>query len=300
MSRAKLLRRQISGGGPLVLDGATGTGLGAVQPEERPGGGLERLNLDEPDVVIAINRESLRAGAQVLRTNSFCASELELRRFGLPHQAEELSRRAAELARAAAISCDLDPLCLGVIGPGTASAGDAGEGGADPGRIRGLLAGGVDGILAETLPSLEAARRIVRAVRRASQEIPILASFSLTAEGDLPGGGGVDDLARLAEELDVDLLALNCAFGPAPMEAPLAALRAAWRGPLGAWPNAGLPEAFGGRPVWPVKPDPLAAWCRRAAESHDLRLVGGCCGTSAAHVAAIGRALDQSGGATRP
>ena len=300
MLQAEQLRRRLAGTRPLVLDGATGTGLIARRPGERPGGGLERLNLDEPDSVIGLHVESLRAGAQILRTNTFCASELELQQRGLPHHAEDLSRRAVALARAAADRCDVEAPCLGVIGPGTTSGHDEGEAGADRGRIRGLLAGGVNGILAETLPSIHVARRVVQAVRSASREVPILISFSLTADGELPGGGDASDITRLAGELEVDLLGLNCAFGPASMDRPLAAVRAAWKGPLGAWPNAGLPEAFGGRPVWPIGPDALAAWCQRAAESQDLRVVGGCCGTSAAHVAAIVHALDQSGGATRP
>lgn len=304
MPGTELLRRRLSGPEPLILDGATATGLCAIRPEVHPGGGLERLSLDQPDAVVELYTEFLSAGAQVLRTNTFCASERELRRLGLTHQAEDLSRRAAELAREAADRCDLDPLCLGVIGPGTTSAHEGGEAGTDPGRIRGLLDGGVDGILAETLPSLRVARRIADAVRQVSREVsrevPFLASFSLTADGELPGGGDAGDLARLAEELDLDLLGLNCAFGPEPMDAPLAAVRAAWRGPLGAWPNAGLPDTSGDHPVWPIDPDALAAWCSRAARSHDLRVVGGCCGTSAAHVAAIAEALGQSGGATCP
>ena len=154
--------------------------------------------------------------------------------------------------------------------------------------------------LLETLPGIRAARRIVEAVRAEDGTIPLLSTFSLTEDGRLPEGGDVGDIARFAADFEVDLVGLNCSFGPAPMDEPLSALRSAWRGPLGAWPNAGVPSREGKGWVWPVDTESMAAWCTSAARSQHLQIVGGCCGTTTEHVAAIATALAQSGGSTPP
>ncbi len=300
MPRTESLRRRLAGAAPLLLDGGTGTGLSARLTELRPGGNLTRLNLDNPKAVVGLHEDHLRAGANVLRTNSFCASSQELGADDAPYTAEQVSRAAAELARAAARRLDAAALCLGVIGPGAGMSEGVQPAGTDPGRIRGLLAGGVDGILAETLPGVRAARLIASAVREVTPSTPLLLSFSLTPEGRLPEGGSIEELARVAGELEADLVGLNCAFGPEPMDPPLTALRAAWRGPLGAWPNAGLPTLVNREWEWPVSPDAMASWCARAVRAHALQIVGGCCGTTAGHVAAIAHALRSSGGAPRP
>lgn len=292
--------RWLPEGRPLLLDGAAGTGLLARIGESASGSGVERLNLDDPVMVRALHREHLAAGAQVLRSNTFCSSAGELSRRGILHRAEDVARAGAELLRAAARDLGAEPLCLGVIGPGSGTGEASGEAGADPRRIRGLLDGGVDGLLLETLPGIRAARRIVQAVRDEDGTVPLLSTFSLTEDGRLPEGGDVEDIARFAADFEVDLVGLNCSFGPAPMDGPLRALRGAWRGPLGAWPNAGVPSLEDGGWAWPVDAECMAAWCSSAARSQGLRIVGGCCGTTTEHVAAIAAALAQSGGSTPP
>jgi len=289
-----------SRGRPRVLDGAAGTGLVAALGERASASGVERFNLDDPGAVRALHVDHLRAGAQVLRTNTFCSSTGELLRRGVDHPAEEVARAGAELVRAAAREVGSDPLCLGVLGPGSGTGEGSGEAGADPHRIRGLLDGGVDGLLMETLPGVQAARRIVEAIRGLSSSIPILAAFTLSEGGLLPEGGGVREVARFASEFEVALVGLHCSLGPAPMERPLAALRGAWDGPLGAWPNAGMPTGNDAGWTWPVSPASMATWCRSAAESQHLQLVGGCCGTSTEHVAAIAAAIAHSEGSTLP
>lgn len=292
--------RWLPKGRPLLLDGAAGTGLLARIGQRASRSGVERLNLDDPVTVRAFHREHLAAGAQVLRSNTFSSSTDELSRRGVPHRAEDVARSGVELLRAAARDLGAEPLCLGVIGPGSGTGEESGEAGADPRRIRGLLDGGVDGLLLETLPGIRAARRIVEAVRAEGGTVPLLSTFSVTEDGRLPEGGDVGEIARFAADFEVDLVGLNCSFGPTPMDEPLRALRSAWRGPLGAWPNAGVPSREDGGWVWPVDTESMAAWCSSAARSQHLQIVGGCCGTTTEHVAAIAAALAQSGDSPRP
>ncbi|MEM9801335.1 MAG: homocysteine S-methyltransferase family protein, partial [Planctomycetota bacterium] len=157
-------------------------------------------------------------------------------------------------------------------------------------RAAGLVEGGIDAVLVETARDLAQVHAALVAVRSCDPDLPTLVSFTVEADGRIASGATMEDVAAGARDLGVDVLALNCCAGPASLEDPLGRLRTAWEGPLGAWPNAGLPtrESSGWR--WPVAPDELAAWMRLRSVEHDLRVIGGCCGSSVAHVAAL-RAL---------
>ncbi|MEM9380282.1 MAG: homocysteine S-methyltransferase family protein [Planctomycetota bacterium] len=280
---------------PLALDGATGTGLMALAPDVDPARGLERLCAEAPDVVSALHEEHLRAGCDLVRTNTFCGSAPELEAVGLGGRARDLARRAAELARGAiARAGALDRYVVGVVGPGRGNAEEV-----DPrtlqeaerGRMEGLAEGGADALLVETVTSLRRARAAAAAAREVAPDLPLLVSATVSAEGRLLDGSSLQDLDGLGRATGAALLALNCAAGPESMTRPLAALRSAWSGPLGAWPNAGIPTVVDGVLRWPARPEELAAWCGAAAARHDLRIVGGCCGTTSEHVRAITDAL---------
>jgi len=281
------------GGRLLILDGATGTGLMALRPAVDPGQGLERLCVEDPGVVTALHTASLRAGCDLVRTNTFCGSAPELERVGLAGRARELARLGAELARDAVNeerSSDDPAFVLGVIGPGAArftGTGPADLIAAERDRAFGLVDGGIDAFLIETVGSLEHLRVAVIAAREATSVLPILASFSIANYQCLASGASMAAVAHAATEHGLDLIGLNCSRGPASLDEPLRALRRAWSGPLGAWPNAGLRAEVNGELTWPIGPDELARWAAAAARDVGLSIVGGCCGTTAQHVEAI-------------
>lgn len=293
--RHPLLERLTPGasGPPLVLDGAQGTALLDARPSALPPLPVDLLNLEDPDRVIGLHRAHLAAGAQVLRTNTFNACERALGGRGVGAGSSAVAEAGARAARVAAREAGVDPLILGVVGPGEGADGE------DRGRLEGLLRGGVHGVLVETLGRPDQARGILGAVRDVDARVPLLVSFTPPKGGPRGGLPALDGVVDAAEDFEVTLLGLNCGHGPEDLERTLAPLRARWGGALGAWPNAGLPVREGRAWRWPVGPDELGRWCAEAARRHGLRLVGGCCGTSGGHVAAVARALDQSGGTTR-
>lgn len=278
---------------PLILDGATGTGLMAIRPTVDPGQGLERLCIEDPDAVTMLHTAHLRAGCDLVRTNTFCGSAPELERVGLAGRARELARRGAELARDAVNaerSADNPAFVLGVIGPGAARFSGTGSPhmvAAERDRAFGLVDGGIDAFLIETVGSLEHLRVAVIAAREATSVLPVFASFWIASYQCLASGASMAAVAHAATELGLDLIGLNCSRGPTSLDEPLRALRRAWPGPLGAWPNAGLPIEVTGELTWPIGPDELARWLAATARSVDLRIVGGCCGTTTRHVEAI-------------
>ena len=277
----------------LILDGATGTGLMALRPDVDPGQGLERLCVEDPDSITALHTASLRAGCDLVRTNTFCGSAPELEHVGLAGRARELARLGAELARDAVNaerSSDDPAFLLGVIGPGAARFSGPGSPhliAAERDRAFGLVDGGIDAFLIETVGSLEHLRVAVTAARESASILPVFASFSIASYQCLASGSSMAAVAHAATELGLDLIGLNCSRGPASLDEPLRALRRAWPGPLGAWPNAGLPIEVNGELTWPIGPDELARWLAATVREVDLRIAGGCCGTTAQHVEAI-------------
>ena len=289
MSGSKLDR--LREGSPLVLDGTMGTALCSLAAPGAAPVPVDRLNLEDPAAVMAVHGAHVEARAEVLRTNTFSGAERALREHRVEASASALARAGAELALEAARAAEPAPLVLGTVGPGE------GPPDADPARVGGLLDGGADAILLETVPGPAAARAMLGAVRAVAPEAPLLLSLTPALEPEPGGARSMTEVAAVAEEFGVALLALNCGHGPRSLERSLSILRDRWSGALGAWPNAGLPKQVGGEWRWPVGPDELAEWCAAAVQRHDLRLVGGCCGSTAAHVRAVARAVGQSGGA---
>lgn len=282
--------------GPLLLDGGLGGELFA-----RAGAGsvCELLNVERPELVLAVHGEYLAAGCDALTTNSFCADAPTLLRRGLGGRAAELGLAAARLARVAADRAAADGRSrwvLGSLGPGyelpTLHGGDLAA--LEHGYRElsdALLAGGVDALLVETVRDLRQARAALAGARTARREVALLVSFAPWADGGLAGGvtlrAAVEDLAEFAP----CLWGINCVAEPAELERALASLRAAGARRLGAWPNAGLPDTSGPAPRWPIGPEAFARDLAATARRFELSLVGGCCGTTPAHTSALGTRL---------
>lgn len=293
--------------GCLVLDGGLGTELIARAPELREhlaaGGGLEELCLAAPELVRAVHADFFAAGAEVAITCSFQGHGAALAARGLGSLTRLFARAGARVALEAARGAEAEDgrprYVLGGLGPPPkhwspgADANCLTDGYSE--QARAFVDAGVDGLLVETVRALEPARVALAAARAAaeavSRPVALLVSLSPDASGRLGDGTSIEEAAGTLGSGALDLLAVGCGEGPEALTEPLARLARASDRRLGAWPNAGLPIEAGGTRRHPVGPAEFAAWCAARAREHELALVGGCCGASPAHIAAIVQAL---------
>jgi 5-methyltetrahydrofolate--homocysteine methyltransferase len=289
----------------VVFDGGMGATLEqfdlSLEEDYRlPGRAHEVLVLNRPDVIEGVHRSFIEAGSDVVQTDSFQASRLKLEEWGLGEKTLEINRRAAELARAAAGE---ERFVAGSVGPtGYLPASD------DPTlgdisfqtlkdvfteQCTGLIEGGVDLILIETAQDILEVKAAVfgarQAMRDTGREVAIQTQVSL-----LPNGGkmllGTDISAVLAtlEALRVDAIGLNCSTGPEDMRDAIRFLGEFSPLPIACIPNAGLPlQGPDGETIFPEEPEPLAETLESFVSNHGISIVGGCCGTTPAHIAAI-------------
>jgi 5-methyltetrahydrofolate--homocysteine methyltransferase len=310
MSRPHLLdalRDQV-----LLCDGAMGTRIQALSLDvERDYWGHENctdiLTLSRPDLVRDIHRGYFEAGSDISKTDSFGGSPVTLGEFGIADRAFEINRRAAELAREAAetFSDGRHRWVLGSLGPGT-KLPSIGNIAYDPleaalaEQCRGLIAGGVDAILVETCQDplqIKAAVNGAKIARtEAGTDTPVFVSVTVETTGTLLVGPDIAAAATIVNALDVPLMGLNCATGPQEMAEHLRWLSANWPGLLSLQPNAGLPELVDGQAHFPLGPAELASWLERFVAEDGVNLIGGCCGTSVAHIAALDAMLRRRGG----
>jgi 5-methyltetrahydrofolate--homocysteine methyltransferase len=292
-------------GRTLVFDGGMGATLEqfdlSLERDYRlPGRCHEALVLNRPDVIEGVHASMLEAGADVLETDTFQASRLKLGEWGLAAETLEINRRAAEIARRAAGE---HRFVAGSIGPtGFLPASDDPTLGAISfAQLRevfaeqagGLLAGGVDLMIIETTQDMLELKAAVFGIRDACRDagrvVPIQASVSL-----LPNGGkmllGTDISACLAtlEALRVDVVGLNCSTGPEDMRDAIRFLGEHSSVPVHCIPNAGLPlQGPNGETIFPEKPEPLADVLGEFVDRYGISIIGGCCGTTPEHIAAM-------------
>jgi 5-methyltetrahydrofolate--homocysteine methyltransferase len=302
----------------LLCDGGTGSRVQAMSLDvERDFLGKENcteiLVKSRPDIVRAIHRGYLEAGADCVQTNTFGGSSITLGEFGLEDEASWINRRAAELAREAVDEFAGDGrarFVIGSIGPGT-KLPSLGHIAYDPleaaltVQAAGLIAGEVDAILIETCQDplqIKAAVNGAKAARAAAgTDTPIMVQVTVETTGTLLVGSDIAAAATAIHALDVPVLGLNCATGPQEMAEHVKWLSQNWPGLISVQPNAGLPELVDGRTHYPLGPDELAKWLARFIAEDGLNLVGGCCGTDIGHIRALDAMLRRLGGnAMRP
>ena len=304
----------------LLCDGPVGSRTQALALDvEVDYGGAENcteiLNLTRPDLVAEIHDGYLAAGADVIQTNSFGGSPITLGDFGLAERAFELNRRAGELAREAIGRFAADGrrrFVLGAIGPGTKlpSLGhiDFDSLAAALGvQAAGLLAGAVDGILIETcqdpLQIKAAVDGAKRAMADAGTRLPILVQVTVETTGTLLVGADIAAAATIVAALDVDGIGLNCATGPREMAEHVKWLGENWPGPITVQPNAGLPQLIDGETRYPLGAAEMTAWLKRFVVEDGIAMIGGCCGSTPEHIAALDqmlREIAETGDRPRP
>jgi 5-methyltetrahydrofolate--homocysteine methyltransferase len=264
------------------------------------------LCLSRPDLVREIHRGYFEAGADMVETNSFGGSPVTLGEFDLAERAFEINRIAGELAREAANSFadGRHRWVLGSLGPGT-KLPTLGNIAYDPleaalaEQCRGLIAGGVDAILIETCQDtlqIKAAVNGAKLARAAAgTDTPIFVQVTVETTGTLLVGPDIAAAATVVHALDVPLMGLNCATGPQEMAEHVRWLGTNWPGLLSVQPNAGLPELVDGQTHYPLGADELASWMERFVAEDGVNLIGGCCGTSIEHIAALDAMLKRRG-----
>src|SRR4051812_968174 len=266
----------------------------------------EVLNLSRPDLVREIHRGYYEAGADMVLTNSFGGSPVTLGEFELTDRAFEINKLAGELAREAAESFadGRDRWVIGDIGPGTKlpSLGhikyDDLQAALEE-QCRGLIAGGVDALLTETNQDtlyIKAAVNAAKAAIKASgRAIPIFVQVTVETTGTLLVGPDIAAASTVVHALDVPLIGLNCATGPQEMAEHVRFLSQNWPGLISVQPNAGLPELVDGKTHYPLGAAEMASWMERFVREDGVNLIGGCCGTSTPHIAALDAMLRRHG-----
>ncbi len=283
--------------GPLLADGAMGTLLFSRGIPQRAV--LDELVATRPELIGAIHREYLAAGADIIETSTFGANRIRLAPYGLGEQAGRFARRGAQIAREARDVSGRDVLVAGSIGPLGAPTREILH--LDEGAIRsairetvdGLLEGGADLFWFETFALIDHLGIAVEEARAAAADLPIVALLTFgedlaLADGTAPGVAA----ASLAGVADIDVVGVNCGAGPVGCLDALAAMGAPGRAIL---PNAGLPQRVEGQFVYAAGPDYFGRMVGDMLDAGAL-IVGGCCGTTPEHIAAMRSAIDAHAG----
>ena len=277
------LRELLADGRVHVADGAMGTMLYAR--------GVflnvcyDELNLRQPDLVRDIHREYVRAGADLLETNTFGANPVKLASHGLAADTERINAAAAVLAREAAGD---RAAVLGAIGPlgvriepfGELSVAEARE--AFGRQAAGLVEGGVDGFILETFSDVAELGAALAAVRAVS-DLPLIAQMTVGVDGRTHYGTEPAAFGPELQALGADVVGVNCSVGPHGVLEAVEALARVVSVPISAQPNAGLPREVGDRKIYMASPEYMASYARRIVEA-GARIVGGCCGTTPDHI----------------
>ena len=284
---------RLAGGEVLVSDGATGTNL---QQQGLPvGAAAEAWVLDNPEAILNLNRAFIDAGSDILLTCTFGGTKLRLSASNLEDQFESINRKAVEITRQAVQGQDV--LVAGSIGPtghmlaplGTVSAAEAEENYREQARV--LIENGVDLVVVETQFDINEALAAIRGVRAVDPEIPLVCSFSYDRGTRTMMGVKPDDMAAQIGSAEVNVLGINCGRSLSENLGALTRLNDVTDKPIWFKPNAGLPEMDDeGKPTYSVSPKEMGALVPAWTEA-GARIVGGCCGTSPAHLAAIARAV---------
>jgi homocysteine S-methyltransferase len=297
----------------LLADGAMGTLLHSRGVAQNAC--LEALVIDQPDIVRRVHEDYIAAGADIIETNTFGANRFRLAKHGLEANVRNINFRAARLARDAREIHGHPVFVAGAIGPTGRMLATAGD--VRPEDVRAaireqaeaLLEGGVDVIFLETFPDIAELREAILAIK-ASCDLPIVAHVTFQRDGRTYGGEPPDEVANVATSLGADVAGINCSLGPQTALEVIDQMAANTSIRLSAMPNAGLPKFMDKRLVYPATPEYFAEYAKRLVTA-GANIVGGCCGTTPEHTAAMrdmlnaewnrkGRATSPSGGIGAP
>jgi homocysteine S-methyltransferase len=253
---------------------------------------FEELCVSEPDRIRAIHEEYIRAGARVIETNSFGANAVRLGEFGFQGRVAEINRAAAKRAREAAGNGEV--YVAGSVGPLGITGEEAAQRGIDRAscfreQIGSLVEGGVDLIYFETFTDFEEMAIALQAKKEVG-DVPEICSFACAPDGQLSGDISLAGAFAKLQAMDVKMMGVNCMNDPRGMVQLLRQLPGEHL--LAVYPSAGNPRKQGGRLVYDAGPERFAAVAREMI-AKGARLLGGCCGTTPAHIAALAGAIAE-------
>ncbi len=297
---------------PVIFDGAVGTEIQkaevAKEYYKNAPGCNEILNVNLPEVIIAIHKEYLSAGAQVIQTNTFGGSRAKLKEYGLEGKVYEINKAAAVNARKAINEFSLKdkPLFVcGSMGPTgfLPSSKNSDLSGASYDALvdiyeeqaTALINGGVDIIRIETSQDLLEVRAAVGGIKKAFKEngkiIPIQVQITIDTNGRMLLGSGIESFLGAVIGLGVSVVGVNCGMGPLEMSSSIKKLLELSPVPVAALPNAGMPEIVDDKAVYKLDPSDFAELLEPLVTIYGLNVIGGCCGTSPAHIKALSEKL---------
>ena len=286
-NRAQEFREQLSRR-VLVSDGAMGTML--YSRGVFINRCFDELNLSSPDLVRQIHQDYVKAGAEIVETNTFGASRMRLAGFGVAEKLKAINQAGVRLAREAAkeaafVAGAVGPLGVRIEPLGPTSFAEARAIFRE--QIDALLEAGVDLLILETFGNLNELREAVHAAREAAGgEVPIVAQVTIDDFGHLPRGTDTETFTREMDSWPVDVIGLNCSVGPKATLETIERMMQFSSKPMSAMPNAGLPTRVEGRNMYLCSPEYMAQYARRLLWA-GVRIIGGCCGTTPDHIKLI-------------
>ena len=291
----------------LVYDGAMGTNLQVQGLTSKDFGGCdgcsEALVLHCPESIKKVHRDFIKAGCQVIETNTFGATRITLKEYGLQGRVEEINKKAVQIAREAIDEASPGELVLiaGSIGPtsslpslGNISFDDMAD--AYYEQLSALWEEGVDIFQIETCQDLLQIKSALFAAQKLFEEkkdrCVVVVSVTLEASGTMLVGSDIGAITATLEPYEfIDVLSINCATGPREMVRHVAHLAQNWPRAIAVMPNAGLPENVNGRPVYRMTPEEFADYHNQFVSEYGVNIVGGCCGTRPEHLNAVAEKL---------
>src|SRR5947209_6395517 len=283
-------RNILEGDDVQVFDGAVGTMLYAKGVYINRS--YDELNLTNPELVRNVHEEYMRAGADIIETNTFGATAHKLQQYGLEGSLRLINIAAARIAREAAcercyVAGAVGPLGLRIEPYGPTSFDEAKEMFKE--QVAGLLDGGVDLFVLETFSDISEMRQAMRAVQELC-DLPIITQMTIMPDGNTTFGTTPEVFTTRLDEWGADVIGLNCGVGPAIVLNAIEKMRAVTDKKLSAQPNAGLPRDVQGRQFYMCSPEYMAKYAKRLIQA-GVKFIGGCCGTTPAHIKLIAGAV---------
>jgi len=277
----------------LILDGAMGTML--QERGLKPGQSPEELNLTMPEVVASVHREYVDAGADIIITNTFGGTRFKLAHYGLEERLDEINARAVEIARREAggkayVGASIGPTGQFVEPLGEVCFDEMKD--AFRQQASALVAAGADLISLETFLDIKECRAAVIAIREVSSTIPIIAMLTFDDNGRSVLGTPPESAAITLAAAGADIVGSNCGLGVDGIYEILCRMRTVTGLPMISQANAGLPQLVGDRTIFPGTPEEMTAYHQRMIDL-GVRVIGGCCGTTPAHIRAMKQALQS-------
>jgi methionine synthase I (cobalamin-dependent) len=282
---------------PILLDGAMGTMLFASGLEH--GGAPELWNVEAPDKIKAVHEAYISVGSRLILTNTFGGTPLRLQMHGLDDRTEELNRAGAELAGQVAEQADEPVVVAGSIGPSGGILEPYGEMSFEQAvesfqrQVKGLVEGMVDVLWIETMSDLGEVRAAVEGARSVTEEVPIVATMTFDTHGRTMMGVTPEQALQELSTLNLAALGANCGNGTDEIEIVIGKMVSLNPDkPLVAKANAGIPHIEDGVVVYDATPEIMGAYAKKVYEL-GATLIGGCCGSTPDHLAAMRAALDK-------